>query len=145
MKKNDSIQVFYTTDGSINFNEIQAFWVKVKGSNKNQTVALEFPKDTVPTQLRIDLGRNRDQDDIVLNQVKFFYKEKALEIKGRDIYNYFWLNDSYATLDRKTGLLRKKVKGQLNGPMLYPNADNLKHCLIELTSINSNHLPSKRN
>lgn len=135
MKKNDSIQVFYTTDGSIDFNEIQSFWVKVKGANKNQTVVLPMPKDTIPKQIRIDFGRNRIQEDIVLNKIELTYKGNKFEMKGNDIYTYFWLNDGYAVLDKKSGVLKRKVKGQLNGPMLYPNADNLKNKLRELTSV----------
>lgn len=134
MKKNDSIQVFYTTNGTIDFNEIQSFWVKVKGANKNQTVVLPMPKDTIPKQIRIDFGRNRAQDDIVLNKIELVYKDKEFEMKGNDIYNYFWLNDGYAVLDKKSGVLKRKVKGQLNGPVLYPNADNLKNKLHELTT-----------
>lgn len=134
MKKNDSIQVFYTTNGTIDFNEIQSFWVKVKGANKNQTVVLAVPKDTIPNQIRIDFGRNRKQDDIVLNKIELVYKKNAFEMEGKDIYTYFWLNDGYAVLDKKTGLLRRKVKEQLNGPSLYPNADKLKHKLEQLTT-----------
>lgn len=134
MKKNDSIQVFYTTDGTINFNEPQSFWVKVKGAETNQTVELALPKDSVPSQLRIDFGRNPEQDDIILNKVALSFNKKTFEIEGKDIYSYFRLNDSYAALDVKTGQLKRKIKGQLNGPSLYPNADNLKHKLQELSS-----------
>jgi hypothetical protein len=134
MKKNDSIQVFYTTNGTINFNEIQSFWVKVKGANKNQTVVLPMPKDTIPQQIRIDFGRNLDQNEMVLNKIELVYKDKSFEMEGKDIYTYFWLNDGYAVLDKKSGVLKRKIKGQLNGPSLYPNADNLKLKLQELTS-----------
>lgn len=43
VRKNDSIQVFYTTDHTIKFTEKQSFWTKVEGNNKNQTTQFVFP------------------------------------------------------------------------------------------------------
>ncbi len=134
MKKNDSIHVYYTTDGTIRFNEGQSFWIKVSGAKKNQTVVLPMPKDTVPTQIRIDFGRNRQQDDVVLNKIEMLYKGKAEEIKGRDIYNYFRVDESYTLLDKNLGLLKRKEAGQPYGPSLYPNGEMLKQKLAEITT-----------
>lgn len=132
MKQDDSIQVFYTSDGSINFNETQSFWTKVKGSSKNKEVMLTFPDTVVPNQVRIDFGRNKNQDDIVLNKIQFSYKGNSFEAKGKEIYNYFWADTSYTVLDRDFGLLKRKVKGQLNGPSLYPSGYYLAVKLDEL-------------
>lgn len=134
MKKNDSIHVYYTTDGTIRFNEGQSFWVKVNGAKKNQTVLLPLPKDTIPTQIRIDFGRNRQQDDVVLNKIEMLYKKKAEEIKGRDIYTYFRVDDSYTVLDKDLGLLKRKEAGQPYGPSLYPNGEMLRQKLSEITT-----------
>lgn len=134
MKKNDSIQVFYTTDGTINFTEGQSFWTRVNGAKHNQTIILPLPNDTIPTQLRIDFGRNRQQDDVVLNKIEIQYQKKAEEIKGRDIYTYFRVDDSYTVLDKDLGLLKRKQPGQLNGPSLYPNGEMLRQKLAEITT-----------
>ena len=37
IRENDSIQIYYTKNTSINFVEEQSFWKKIAGSKKNQT------------------------------------------------------------------------------------------------------------
>ncbi len=59
IKENDSIQVFYTTNKTINFNEDQTFFKKVKGSKLNQIIAIDFPDTIEPKQIRMDFGGKR--------------------------------------------------------------------------------------
>jgi len=132
MKQNDSIQVFFTDDGTIHFNETQSFWVKVKGNTKNQMVAITFPKKIVPTQVRLDFGRNKKQEDIIFNKFEFVYRGKKFVAKGKEIYKYFRIDQSNTLFDEKTGALTRKDRSQLNGPSLYPNGYNLAVKLEEL-------------
>lgn len=132
MKQNDSIHIYYKKDGTINFNEKESFWIPVEGQNKNQNLEIPFPEKTLPNQVRIDFGRNRNQDDIILNKIEFSYKGNSFEAKGKEIYNYFWADTSSTVLDRDFGLLKRKVKGQLNGPSLYPSGYYLAVKLDEL-------------
>lgn len=132
MKQDDSIHIFYKKDGTINFNEKEAFWVKVDGENKNQKLVVAFPDKIVPNQVRIDFGRNKAQEDIVLNKIEFSYEGNSFEAKGKEVYKYFWADTSYTVLDKDFGLLKRKVKGQLNGPSLYPNGYYLAVKLDEL-------------
>ncbi|KGO89072.1 hypothetical protein [Flavobacterium suncheonense] len=131
MKQNDSIQVFYTNDGTINFNEGASFWVKVKGKDKNQKIDIRFPKNALPTQVRLDLGRNPKQGEIIFNKFEFVYKNHKFEAKGKDIYKYFRIDQSNTVLDEKSGALTRKAQ-QPNGPSLYPNGYYLAVKLEEL-------------
>jgi hypothetical protein len=133
LKQNDSIHTYYTTDGSIDFNETQSFWTKIKGSSNNQRVHIDFPDDIVPNQIRIDLGNNILQEVVVLNKLEFLYKSQSFTLKGKEIYRYMRVNESSTILDKNLGLLQRKNKKIKAGPSLYPNGNYLREKLEELT------------
>jgi len=129
VRKNDSIQVFYTTDHTIKFTEKQSFWTKVEGNNKNQTIQFVFPITIQPKQIRIDLGRNTNNSEIVLNKISFSYFKANLEAKGEEIYWYFRPDENNTLLDKKSGILKRIDSTQINGPSLYPKGNKLKEQL----------------
>lgn len=134
IKENDSIQVFYTTDNSINFNENQTFWKKVNGNKKNQIISMHFPDTIKPKQLRMDFGRNIKQQEIVLNEIIFSYKEKNFSAKGEEIYRLFRVDNSNTSIDKLTGSLKRKDTSKINGPSLYPYSDKVHKTLVLLYS-----------
>jgi len=136
IQENDSIQTFYTTNSSIDFNETQSFWTHVKGSKKNQTLSFHFPDSVKPKQVRMDFGRNIKQRDIVLNEINFFYLDKNFSAKGEEIYWIFRVNDANTLIDKLTGKLKRKDTTETVGPSLYPEGDKLFKKLNELYSKN---------
>lgn len=135
IKKNDSIHTYYTTDGTINFNEENSFWTQVKGNKKNQKITLQFPYNVVPNQFRLDFGKNRNQPDIVLNKVECVYKNNSFVLKGKEIYKLLRVDQANTILERDLGILKRLYPKQLNGPSLYPNGDFLRKKLEELTVV----------
>jgi len=107
IQHNDSIRVFYTTDGSINFSGEQALWNNVLGSNKNQEVIFEIPENLKPNQLRIDFGNKVDNQEIILNKICVSYLESTFEAKGEEIYWYFRPDENNTTLDKKKWRFKK--------------------------------------
>ena len=134
IKKNDSIQLFYSDDGTLNFTEKKSFWKKIKGSPRNQTIKLVIPKNILPNQLRIDFGRNLKQEAIVLNKVELNYATQDIVLKGNEIYTLFRIDESNTILDKKKGTLDRKIPNQVVGPSIYPLGDNLKKRLLLLKS-----------
>lgn len=125
IQESDSIHVFYTTNQSIDFNENQSFWKVVNGSSKNQKIEIEFPKDTLPKQLRIDFGNSIHQKEIVLNKIDIQYKSNRLTLQGKEIYYYFRIDESVTELDKELGILKRKDSLQTRGPSLYPKGNQL--------------------
>lgn len=136
IQENDSIQTFYTTNSSIDFNETQSFWTHVKGSKKNQTLSFHFPDSVKPKQVRMDFGRNIEQRDVILNEVNFFYQDKNFSAKGEEIYLIFRVNDANTLIDKLTGNLKRKDTTETVGPSLYPEGNKLFEKLNELYSKN---------
>ncbi|MDR6968748.1 hypothetical protein J2X31_002774 [Flavobacterium arsenatis] len=134
IKTTDSINTYYTTDNSIEFNDKQSFWTKIKGSKKNQKIQIVFPDSIQPKQIRLDFGRNISQPEIIINEVKFTYKNKNFTAKGEEVYYLFRVDDSNTTIDKLTGSLERKEKNQIVGPSLYPNGDELFKTLNQLYS-----------
>jgi hypothetical protein len=126
------------TDGTINFNEENSFWTKIKGNKKNQKITLRFPHNVVPNQFRLDFGKNRNQSDIVLNKVECIYKENTFALKGKEIYKVLRVDEANTILERDLGILKRLHSKQLNGPSLYPNGDFLRKKLEELTAEKAN-------
>ena len=128
----DSINVYYTTNRSIEFNDLQSFWTKVIGNKKNQNVQIIFPDTILPKQIRIDFGRNVSQKDIVLNKIDFAYKNKSFSAKGEEIYFLFRVDESNTVIDKLVGSLKRKEPNQATGPSLYPKGDKLYNKLSQL-------------
>jgi hypothetical protein len=125
IKISDSINTYYTINNSIEFNDKQSFWTKVKGNEKNQKIQIIFPDTIQPKQIRLDFGRNIKQPEIIVNEMKFSYKDKVFTAKGEEIYYLFRVDDSNTTINKLTGSLKRKEKNQIIGPSLYPNGDKL--------------------
>ena len=128
----DSINVYYTTNRSIEFNDLQSFWTKVIGNKKNQNVQIIFPDTILPKQIRIDFGRNVSQKDIVLNKIDFAYKNKNFSVKGKEIFYVFRIDENNTIVDKLNGSLKRKEPNQATGPSLYPKGDKLYNKLSQL-------------
>jgi hypothetical protein len=134
IRENDSIQIYYTKNTSINFVEEQSFWKKIAGSKKNQTISLDFPDSIQPKQIRIDFGRNIKQPEIILNEITFAYKGKSFSAKGEEIYHLFRIDESNTEIDKLIGSLKRKTPTQSTGPSLYPKGNKLNNKLNQMYS-----------
>ena len=136
VQKPDSINVYYSKNKSIAFNDKQSFWIKVAGGKKNQKIKIIFPDSLQPLQIRLDFGRNVAQPPIVINKIEFSYQKKCFSLKGKEIFYILRVDDSNSTLDPLNGSINRKKSNQINGPSLYPAGDKLYNKLTELYSKN---------
>lgn len=120
VKKDDDFCLLYTQDGTINFKD--GVWKGVKGSNNEQAVEFFLPEDVYPTQLRLDLGRNKEQEDIEIKSVKFDYLGNLLELVGPQVGVFFRADGSKCTYDYERGIVKAIMKGnERQSPSLYPH------------------------
>ena len=120
VKKTANFCLLYTDDGSINFKE--GVWQEVKGSPNEQTVEFILPEDIFPSQFRLDLGQNPEQEDIILKTITFDYLGNTRVLEGPQIGVFFRPDDSKCTYDSSTGLIQAIVKdGVKQFPSLYPH------------------------
>jgi len=118
-KKKDNFCMLYTEDGSLNFNE--GVWSQSKGSDTEQAIEFALPKDVFPTQLRLDLGKNKEQEDLVIKSIKLEYKGKVRELKGAEMGVFFRADASKCSFDAVTGIVKAIEKDGNREYSLYPN------------------------
>lgn len=132
IQKSDSIAIYYSTSNSVAFHKEASYWIKVKGSKKNQTINFTFPDTIQPKQIRIDFGRNKKQPEIILNEIAFYYKKEKITAKGEEVYFLFRVDESNTVIDKLVGSLKRKEPNQATGPSLYPKGDKLYNKLSQL-------------
>ncbi|GAB3713150.1 hypothetical protein [Flavobacterium koreense] len=120
VKTDDTFQLFYTEDGTLNFNDKFSVRTPVKGSENSQKVVFELPEDVKFTFLRIDMGENNKQSEIKINNFLVNYFDKKWEAKGNLFFQFFGPNDQM-TLNYDLSTLTPVVKeGVVYDPILYP-------------------------
>jgi len=120
IKENDTLHLYYTEDGSINFNEENSIWQSILGKPESQPLTFSFPENTIPTELRLDFGVNVANKEILINGVKLEYNNKTFEAKGADVFKFFRLDENVTLQDVKTKGLKRKDPKRRNGASLYP-------------------------
>lgn len=122
VNKDDTFHLFYTEDSSINFTEESSLWVELKASPDSQQVEFILPENIIPTQLRVDFGINKDQEDIVINSFKMEYNGKNYQVGGNQFFTLFRPNELVTQVDLSTNTIKpvKKEGGQYFGPSFYP-------------------------
>lgn len=122
IKKDDDIHLYYTEDGTLNFNEKNSIWVHISGSDAIQKVTFNLPEDIIPTHLRADFGAgvNEQQSDVDIKSFEMNYFDKKVVAKGLSFFDYFYVNESNTKVDKGTTILQRLDKKQNGGPMVYP-------------------------
>jgi hypothetical protein len=124
IKKDDDLHLYYTEDGTLNFNEKNSVWAHVKGSDAVQAVTFNLPEGAVPTHLRVDFGSgvNEQQSDVEIKTFTMNYFDKKVVANGLSFFDYFYINESNTAVDKGTSILKRLDKKQNGGPMVYPQA-----------------------
>ena len=125
VKKEDNFSLYFTTDGTTNF-KADPLWLNIKGSSEVQEIMFSLGKGITPSQLRLDFGMNKDQEDIVFKSIVFEYNNKKRIIEGQELGNFFRADNNKCTFDSKTGVIKANiVNGVKQFPSLYPHESNL--------------------
>jgi len=111
IKKDDSLQIFYIQHGETEYNGALTVWASVKGSDKSQEVLFDLPEDVLPTKLRIDISKNKDQDPIEVKKFTIKYKERSFQVKDTMFFQYFIPNEQ-VEWDRKKAIATFKKDGK---------------------------------
>lgn len=122
-EKDDKACLFYTEDGTINFEDKKTVWADIKGSSSESEIVFTLPKDVLPTHLRIDLGRgkNPEQKYIDIKGFKISYFDKEFVAKDSTVFNYFYPNKDINIITPNSTVLKKIDVNQETAVILYPH------------------------
>ena len=125
VKKDDDFSLYYTDGSGPEFKE--PLWTAVKGNVSQQKVLFVIPNENFPSEIRLDFGMKKEQEDIVLKGVILEYNGKRREILGAELGVYFRADETKCTFDSGTGIIKALIKdGQRQNPSLYPHDKVLK-------------------
>lgn len=110
IKKDDTLQLFYTESGENTFVGSKRVRAAVKGNEAEQTISFKLPGDVLPTRLRIDFGENAKQEPIEVKKFKMSYLDKDFEIKDTMFYQFFFPNNQIEW-NRKNAILKVVKQG----------------------------------
>jgi hypothetical protein len=118
VKAKDDFSLFYTEDGTIDFSKIAPIWQGVKGNGASELITYVLPEGVIPTQIRLDFGMNKSQEDIKINSITLSYKGKTKKIGSPEFVSYFRADETKCEFDPVTGIIKAKV---VDGVRLYPS------------------------
>jgi hypothetical protein len=124
----DNFALYYTEDNTINFDSDKAVWSGVKSLSESQKVTFKLSEELIPTDIRLDFGLNKEQKEVILENVKMDYYGKSFQFKGSDFLNYYRPNDSIKTeIDQVKGSIKFiQNPKQFNPAFFYPNEKMLE-------------------
>lgn len=133
VKKDDNFSLFYTQDGTTDFSKIKPLWVGVEGKENVQKVVYTLPKKAVPTQLRLDFGLAKNQENIFLKSVIIENNGKKRAINGAELAGFFIADVKKCTFNASNGIIKAVIEdGVRQYPSLYPQEETLKAELEKL-------------
>lgn len=122
VQKDDTFHLLYTQDGTLNFSDDKSVAAVVKGSPNAQEILFKLPVDVLPTKIRVDFGKNKEQGDIVVNSMKVKYYDKVFQAGANLVKQYFYFNDFQMTYDDKTSSVKPIVgKDGSYAPLMWSN------------------------
>jgi hypothetical protein len=134
MERGGSISLYYTSDGSINFNSKQVITKAVDAKTELQEVLFELPKDITDTQLRVDFTSHRNNKNIVFKRFKVFYGDKLIDAYETEVFRFFMPDITKCKVNRETGLITPVVEdGQVQTPSFYPYKELFANRLHAIT------------
>ena len=131
----DDFAVYYTEDGTNDFTGTMASWKGILGSGKSEKVTFDLPADVIPTHIRLDFGLNKEQGDIVIENIKMDFYGESFSFKGSEFFTYFIASDQFKTeVDQAKGTLTI-LRGEdgFKTPYFYPT-QNLIDAVAKITA-----------
>lgn len=119
--KDDTFQLFYTEDGSLNFGEAKSVKSLIKGSPTAQEILFKLPADVLPTNIRLDFGDNKAQDEITVNSMRLKYFAKTFNASENIVKKYFYTNDFQLKYDAKTSKVKAVITNGVYDPLMWSN------------------------
>ena len=125
ISKDDTFQLYYTEDGTLNFGDDRSVKSVVKGGETAQDVLFKLPADVLPTNIRLDFGENPEQGNVVVKSMKLKYLNNSYEktfSPSDPLSHYFYSIDTQVKLNDATSTAEiVHPKGQTYDPLMWSN------------------------
>jgi hypothetical protein len=125
VSKKDDFTLYYTEDNTVTFVGGNAVWKGVNGGNLDEKILFELSPAILPTNIRLDLGINKDQEKVILKNVKIFYFGNEMSFKGSEFFNWFIVDEKFKNnIDETNGTIEFLKTGDTwVTPYFYPRQE----------------------
>ena len=132
IEKDDTFQLYYTEDGTLNFSDDKSIKTAVKGNAGAQDVLFKLPKDVLPSNIRLDFGDNPEQGSVVINSMKLKYLKNEFNATKDLVARYFYLLNEQVKYDAaRSAIFMINKQGQIHDPLMWSN-ESLADEMIKL-------------
>jgi hypothetical protein len=132
VEKDDTFQLYYTEDGTLNFSDDKSIKSELKGSVDAQDVLFKLPADVLPTNIRLDFGDNPEQGSVVVNSLKLKYLNNEFNVTKDLVTQYFYLLNEQVKYDAaKSSIIILSKPGVSYDPLMWGN-ESLSREMIKL-------------
>lgn len=122
VEKDDTFQLYYTEDGTLNFSDDKSVKSIVKGNSNAQDVLFKLPSDVLPSNIRLDFGENPEQNSVIVNSMKLKYLKNEFHATRDLVTQYFYLLNEQVKYDAaKSSIYMIGKKGQFYDPLMWSN------------------------
>jgi hypothetical protein len=108
VQKDDNFQIYYNEDGSDIYTPDKYIDVPVKGNTQAQDIIFKLPEDALPTSLRFDLGSNKEQGAVKINDFRMKYFDKTFVAKDT-LFIYYFGHNQQVEYDRGKAIAKPKI------------------------------------
>jgi hypothetical protein len=123
--KDDTFQLYYTEDGTLNFGDDKSVKSVVKGGELAQNVLFKLPVDVLPTNIRLDFGENTEQGNVVVNSMQLKYLNNSYDktfSSSEPLTHYFYTIETQVKLNDASSTAEiVHPKGQAYDPLMWSN------------------------
>ena len=97
--KNDSLAVFYKTDGYYHYDK--PVTRTIKGSDLAQKITFEIPQGIAPENLIVIASTNKEQEKLIITEITIKNGDDIIDGQNFKYFDYFVADNSF-TLDQNT-------------------------------------------
>ena len=126
--KDDVFEIYYRHEDE-SFQPENKVSLKTKGNEEVQKLNFVFDIMEFPSHLRIDFGRNPNQNSVRLESISLNYNENSHEFTREELKKFFYPNQ-YMKIDFESGEIELQKTGDSYNPFL--NSNNIAHFFNKL-------------
>lgn len=132
--EDDIFEVFYLDQNlseKVRFTKDKKLREKIVGSKTIQKITFKLPNKIYPYQFRLDLGGNRNQQEIIIKSIELSYRNGSIIINS-DLIRIFFIINQFIDLNDSNGKIKLKEISQSKDPFIIARPILLKKMEIEL-------------
>lgn len=129
----DVFEVYFYEEGDLTFHPQDFVEAKVLGSLEPQEIKFTLPEHIIPLRIRLDVGKNINQEEITLHSVKLVYDDKEyiftndLLVNGFKPSKYITINKTERNIKFNT----QELEGKYDPYFYSPKISNIVNYLME--------------